>query len=386
MSEPRLPAHLPARLPARLPAQVTAWAPGRVNLIGEHTDYNAGLCLPVTIAAGTTARATRRPDDQWHLSSAQQDQTWIGRAGDAAPGAVTGWAAYAAGVLWALTEAGHDISGMDVEIDGRLPLGAGLSSSASLEAAVAVAACGLAGIDVDPVRPALVEVCRRAESEVVGAPTGGLDQSAVLLVEPGAALLLDFADGSAIDVALPVVEDGLALLVIDTRVAHAHATGSYSERRSECRRAARALGVDSLRASDEEAVAALIDPVLRRRARHVLSENARVSAVVDALEARDWTTIGALFTASHVSMCDDFEISCAELDVVVTAALGAGAYGARMTGGGFGGSAIALVPVERASAVSQAVDTAFARAGWRTPRHFDGTPSGPARLIEATAH
>ena len=358
-----------------------AWAPGRVNLIGEHTDYNQGLCLPVTIPAGTTVRATRRDDDQWRLLSAQQTDPWTGRVADAAPGRVSGWAAYAAGVLWALTEAGHDLPGMDVDIDGDVPLGAGLSSSASLEAAVAIAACKLAGLDLDrALRRDLVAICRRAESEVAGAPTGGLDQSAVLLVEPGAALLLDFADGSATNVPFPLADAGLRLIVIDTQVSHAHSSGGYGDRRAECEAAAVTLGVESLRAADETSVAALDDALLQRRARHVVTENARVLRTVLAVAADDWSIVGDLFDASHASMRDDFEISCAELDLAVEAAVATGALGARMTGGGFGGSAIALVPVERVDAVRQGVDAAFVRAGFRAPAHLDGTPSGPAVL------
>ena len=361
---------------------VEAWAPGRVNLIGEHTDYNDGLCLPVTIPVGTIARATRRDDGRWGVRSAQQADAWTGDAADAAPGSVSGWAAYAAGVLWALTEAGHDLPGMDVEVDGDVPLGAGLSSSASLEAAVAVAACTLAGIPLDEaLRRELVAVCQRAESEVAGAPTGGLDQSAVLLSEPDTALLLDFASGKADPVAFDPGSAGLQLIVVDTRVSHAHSDGGYGDRRTECAAAAAALSVASLRDADEASVAAMSDPVLRRRARHIVTENDRVEQTVTALAADDWREVGRLFAASHVSMRDDFEISCAELDLVVDTAVEAGALGARMTGGGFGGSAIALVPVERAAAVRLAVDAAFAAAGFRAPGHLDGTPSGAARVV-----
>lgn len=364
------------------PASARGWAPGRVNLIGEHTDYNDGLCLPVTIPVGTTAVATRRDDDRWSVRSAQQAEGWTGGRTDAAPGEVTGWAAYAAGVLWALAEAGHDLPGMDVELDGDVPLGAGLSSSASLEAAVAVVACALAGLELDGERRReLVAVCRRAESEVAGAPTGGLDQSAVLLSEPDAALLLDFASGSADPVPFDPGAAGLRLLVVDTRVSHAHSDGGYGDRRTECEAAAKALGVGSLRDADEAGVDAMSDPVLQRRARHILTENARVEQVVAALAADDWTAVGRLFTASHASMRDDFEISCPELDLVVATAIEAGALGARMTGGGFGGSAIALVPTERAAAARLAVDAAFVAAGFRSPGHLDGTPSGPARVL-----
>ncbi|MDO9457031.1 galactokinase [Nocardioides sp.] len=361
---------------------LTVRAPGRVNLIGEHTDYNAGLCLPVAIPAATTARATVLDQGPTRIASAQQDDTWSGVAADAAPGRVDGWAAYAAGVLWALEQAGYVIPPLDLALDSTVPLGAGLSSSASLEAAVAVAAVTAAGLDLDDdLRRALVEACRRAETEVAGAPTGGLDQSAVLLARDGHALLLDFADGSAEHVPVDVGAAGLQLLVVDTRVSHALTDGGYGSRRDQCEEAARRLGVGSLRESTPADVATLDDDLLRRRATHVVSENTRVEKAVHALRAGDWAELGRLFTASHLSLRDDFEVSCAELDLVVDTALQTGALGARMTGGGFGGSAIALVPAERADAVRRAVDVAFVRGGLAAPGHLDGTPSAGAAPV-----
>ncbi len=270
---------------------------------------------------------------------------------------------------------------LDLELDSTVPLGAGLSSSASLEAAVAVAAVALAGTDPDDVRAELVAACRRAENEVVGAPTGGLDQNAVLLARAGHALLVDFADGSTSHVPFDVGAAGLALLVVDTRVTHALTDGSYGSRREECAAAADRLGVATLRDADLDAVEALEDDLLRRRARHVVTENERVRSTVAALGRGDWTEVGRLLDASHRSMRDDFEISCVELDLVVSTAREAGAIGARMTGGGFGGSAIALVPAERADAVRLAVDTAFAAAGLAAPGHLDGTATDGAAVV-----
>ncbi|MCW2815725.1 MAG: galactokinase [Nocardioides sp.] len=356
-------------------------APGRVNLIGEHTDYNGGLCLPVAIPAATTARVSLRDGAVHRLVSAQQDEPWEGTAQDAAPGAVRGWAAYAAGVLWALAEAGHDVPALDLRLDSTVPLGAGLSSSASLEAAVAVAAVTATGRQLDDaLRVELVAACRRAETEVVGAPTGGLDQTAVVLAQAGHALLIDFDDGSTEQVPVDLAAAGLTLLVVDTRVSHDLTDGGYGSRREECEEAARRLGVPSLRSATPGSVAGLDDDVLRRRATHVVGEIARVEEAVDALRAGDWATVGRLFTTSHASLRDDFEVSCAELDLVVDTALQVGALAARMTGGGFGGSAIALVPAERADAVRRAVDTAFADRGLATPGHLDGTPSAGAAL------
>jgi galactokinase len=362
-----------------------ARAPGRVNLIGEHTDYNAGLCLPTALPHDTLARVVERPDGQVRLTSAQQPEPWVGTLDECGPGGPSGWVAYAVGVLWALREEGYDVpAGLDVEVSSTVPLGAGLSSSASLEVAVAVAAHGLTARPLDTAeRRRLVRVCRRAETEVVGAPTGGLDQSASLLCAADSALLLDFDDDSATPVPLGLGAAGLSVAVIDTRVAHALTDGGYGDRRRECEDAARALRLHTLREADAAAVAGLDDELLRRRARHVVTENERVRATVEAVAEADWQAVGALLDASHVSLRDDFEVSCPELDLAVAAAVDAGALGARMTGGGFGGSAIALVPSERVAAVRLAVDAAFASAGHAAPAHLDGTPSGPAALVSS---
>lgn len=356
-------------------------SPGRVNLIGEHTDYNDGLCLPLTIPYATTVTATSRADDTVSVTSRQQGEPWTGTLATTGPGDATGWATYAVGVLWALRQAGWDVPGVDLVVDSTVPIGAGLSSSAALECAVAVAVTGLVGRTLTPeLRHELVAVCRRAETEVAGAPTGGLDQSAVLLSSPGAALLIDFENGATRDVDLPLGDAGLTLVVSDTRVSHALTDGGYGDRRDDCERAAEALGLPSLRRATLPDLERLDEPRLRARARHVVTENARVEAAVAAIDAMDWSSLGDLLTASHDSLRDDYEVSCPELDLVVTAALESGALGARMTGGGFGGSAIALVPTARVDAVRRAVDVAFAAAGFAAPRHLDAGPSGPADL------
>jgi galactokinase len=328
-------------------------APGRVNLIGEHTDYNGGLALPFALDRSTRAVVTAREDDAVRIVSRQVDEAWSGTTADV--GSATGWAAYAAGVLWVLRQEGWELPGVDVEIDSTVPLGAGLSSSAALEVSVAVAVAGLLGRELTPaLRHDLVAVCRRAETEVAGAPTGGLDQTASLLCRADHALLIDFSDGSTRDVPLRLGAAGLAILVIDTRVHHRHADGGYADRRAECERG---------------------DP---RRLRHVRTENARVRDAVTALEGSDWVTLGGLLTASHRSLRDDFEVSAPELDTAVDAALAAGALGARMTGGGFGGSAIALVHRSETERVKADVVAAFARAGHGAPGFLLAEPSGPA--------
>ncbi len=360
-----------------------ARAPGRVNLIGEHTDYNGGLCLPIALPHDTVARATRRSDDVVRISSEQRPGPWTGTLEQCAPGGPSGWVAYVAGVLWALAEHGYDVPrGLDLHVASTVPIGAGLSSSASLEVSVAVAVHALAGYDLDLAeRRRLVEVCRRAETEVVGAPTGGLDQSASLLTEPDSALLLDFADGSAVPVRLGLAAAGLRVVVINTRVSHALTDGDYGARRRECEAAAGALGVPTLRSADVASLERLDDDLLRARARHVVNENARVERTVEAIGRADWSAVGELFIASHSSMRDDFAISCPELDLAVEVSLTAGAHGARMTGGGFGGSAIALVATERVGALRAAIDRAFERAGHVAPQHLDAPASASARVV-----
>jgi galactokinase len=366
-----------AREHGRSPDGVYA-APGRVNLIGEHLDYNGGRVLPVALPHACYVAAGRRADDLVTVRSLQADDAWEGRLDDVAPGAQTGFVAYVAGVLWALREDGFEVPGLDLVVDGRVPLGAGLSSSAALEVSVALAA----GVPHSPdVRERVVAACMRAENDVVGAPTGGMDQAIAAFATPGHALLIDFATGGRRDVPWDPASAGLSLLVLDTRVQHSLSDGSYGDRRSESAAAVEALGVDSLVGASRDAVEALDDATLRRRARHVVTEDARVGAAVDALEAGDYLTVGTLFTASHVSMRDDYEISCEELDVVVETALAAGATGARMTGGGFGGSAIALVPTDRVDLVERAVASAFVTRGWDLPAALEAPASGAAARI-----
>ncbi|NYD41800.1 galactokinase [Nocardioides panaciterrulae] len=362
---------------------VVGRAPGRVNLIGEHTDYNAGLCLPLALPHATYAAVAPREDDRVRIASRQVDQPWEGRLGALGGDSVSGWAAYVAGVLWALREAGHEVPGLDVYVDGTVPLGAGLSSSAALECSVAVAVAELLGLqDTPELRRDLVEACMRAETEVAGAPTGGMDQTVAMLAEAGAALLIDFADHTTRAVPLALEEAGLGLLVTDTRVSHALVDGGYAARRRDCEQAASELGLSSLRQADLTMLDRLDDERIRRRARHIVTEIDRVADTVSAVEAGDWPEVARHFLASHVSMRDDFEISCPELDTVVQTAVEAGALGSRMTGGGFGGSAISLVPLERLDAVVRAVDAAFVAASFRAPAHLRADPSSAAGLVQ----
>jgi len=367
-----------AGVPARVWAGVWA-APGRVNLIGEHTDYNDGLVLPFALAQRVLCAAARRADRRLVARSAQEPARVD--VLDPAPGSVDGWGAYPAGVVWALRAAGHDIGGLEVELDGDLPLGAGLSSSAAVSCAVALACNDLYGLCLD--RVALARVAQRAENDFVGAPVGIMDQMAVLHGTAGHAIFLDTRSLAVQPVPLRLAEHGLALLVVDTRAPHRLVDGEYAARRRSCEQAAAALGVAALRDATLASVAGLADAVLRRRARHVVTENARVLRVVEVLRSGgDPREIGPALTASHVSLRDDFAVSSVELDAAVHAALGAGAYGARMTGGGFGGCAIALVDAGAVPEVAEAVARAFAARGFGQPAAFVAAPSDGARRLQ----
>jgi galactokinase len=360
-------------------------APGRVNLIGEHTDYNDGFVLPFALAQGVRAAASPRDDGVLELRSHQApDAPAVARLDALAPGRPGGWAAYPAGVAWALLVAGSPVGGASIAIDADLERGAALSSSAALECATALALTELYGLSVD--RRELAELARRAENEFVGVPSGIMDQSASLLCERGHALLLDCRSGEASAVPLDLAAVGLVLLVIDTQVRHALSDGRYAERRRSCEDAARALGVASLRDVTDapdgiDRVEHLGDPVLRRRARHVVTENARVLETVGLLRVGEATRIGPLLTASHASLRDDFEISWPQADATVEAAIGSGALGARMTGGGFGGSVIALVPAPRDGDVRAGIQDAYATRGWKPPRFLDALPSAGAHRL-----
>ncbi len=340
-----------------------------MNLIGEHVDYNGGRCLPMALTQCTRATVTPRDDDGVHVTSGTR--VWKGTLdglADADP-----WALYVTGVLQAL----EVDRGVDVEVSSDVPIGAGLSSSAALECSVAVAvneAFGLGRSDED-----LVRACVRAEQEYVGAPTGGLDQAISVYAEPEHALLLDFATGAREQVPFDPAAHGLALLVVDTKVSHELTDGGYGSRRDAAWEAAKRLGLEHLAQAGSDDLDGLPEPLLRR-ARHVVSEVALVDAFVEALRADDWDAIGPLMVASHVSLRDDYEVSCEELDVAVDVARETGAIGARMTGGGFGGSAIALVPVERVGAVQTAVSTAFVARGWGQPAFIVAEPGRGARV------
>jgi galactokinase len=363
-------------------------APGRVNLIGEHTDYNEGFVLPFAIPHRTVAAVGTRDDGRIRVASTFADDavevaldelTSMFPTPTGSQPAVPEWAAYSLGVAWALQLAGAAGRGVDIAISSEVPVGAGLSSSAAIEGATASALNDLwkAGLD----RVALARIGRRAENEAVGAPTGIMDQMASMLGEPDEAIFLDCRSLEAQTVPVGAAASGLAILVMDTRVEHAHSSGGYGERRASCEKGAAVMGVSSLRdvsMADLPRAEELMDDVTFRRVRHIVTENQRVLDTVRVLREQGARAIGELLVASHASMRDDFEISVPELDTAVEAALAAGAIGARMTGGGFGGAAIALIEQSAVDAVSTAVEDAFAHAGFTAPHLFTVVPAAGA--------
>ena len=357
-------------------------APGRVNLIGEHTDYNLGFVLPFAINRRTIVALGPREDSVIRVASEFADEVAEIAIAELAPERLHGWSAYPLGVAWALGQFGADLAavpGVDLYISSTVPVGAGLSSSAAIESAVAVALNDVWQLGFD--RQTLAKVGQLAENKAVGAPTGIMDQSASLLGQEDHAVFLDCRSLESSLVPLGFAEAGLELLIIDTGVSHSHATGGYAARRASCEEGARILEVASLRdlsVDDLPRARNLLDEETYRRVRHVVTENQRVLDTVEALRTGGPLTIGELLDASHVSMRDDFEISVPELDLAVETAQTAGAIGARMTGGGFGGAAIALVPAAGISRIQVAIDGAFAEHGFAQPTMFTVTAAGGA--------
>ncbi|WP_375540286.1 galactokinase [Nocardia sp. XZ_19_385] len=360
-------------------------APGRVNIIGEHTDYNGGYCLPMALPQVVRCTAMPRTDGLVRVGSQQHpgERVEVAVAG-LAEAPVKGWARYPLGVVYEYHRRGHRIPGVDLELDGSVPIGAGLSSSAAIECSVAIALRDLFELSVSDAD--LIDIANKAENDYVGAPTGTLDQTASIRCRAGHALFLDAGTGETAQVPFDLAAARLSLLIVDTNTPHALVDGEYARRRRECEAAAAELGVARLRdVTDVRAVAALTDPVLRRRARHVVSENARVLAVVEALrDGRDPRTIGPILTAAHTSLRDDFMVSTAQLDTAVDAALDAGAHGARMVGGGFGGSIIALIDAAAKDRVVTEIETRFRAAFFADPRAFVAIPSAGAHRVDQT--
>jgi galactokinase len=372
--------------PAEQQAPSVWRAPGRVNLIGEHTDYNDGFVLPLAIAQGCTATVSRLDEPVLEIVSAQREAPVEIALDELEPGVLgedDQWAGYAAGVAWAIRQRGHQLPGLSIGVDGDVPSGAGLSSSAALECSVAAALNDQLGLGLD--RSELVALARQAENDFVGAPTGGMDQLASIFGEQDRVLLCDMRTLEVEPVPFELAAAGLDLLVIDTKAPHQLTDGLYGERRTACEQAARELGVPALRDVTledlSEAMDRLSDETLRKRARHVITENDRTLACADLLRTGQLRQIGPLLTASHESMRDDFEITVPEVDLAFEVLLAFGALGARMTGGGFGGCVIALMEPAQARAAAIAVAAAFSGRNYREPVSFTVTAAaGTHRL------
>jgi galactokinase len=357
-------------------AQVIAEAPGRVNLIGEHIDYSEGFVLPFAIADRTFALIATNGEGVVRIASQQRkNRIFTIDIKDVKPGSTGDWEKYVLGVLWTL-----DITtGVDILVDGHVPSGAGLSSSAALECSVAVGLNSLCQLNKS--LEELARATQKAENDYVGMPCGIMDQSVSLMAREGSALLLDCRDLSTESVPFDVASAGLELLIIDTQAHHALVDGGYAERRASCESVAAKLGISSMRHLTMDALDARKSDVTETeyiRARHAVTEIQRVKDAVAALRANDFTTLGRLINESHISLRDDYTVSCPELDVAVDASLEAGALGSRMVGGGFGGSAIALIQAEQIESVKEAIKKAYGEKGFKAPRFFTSLPSAGA--------
>ena len=361
---------------------IGVWAaPGRVNLIGEHTDYNDGYVMPFALAQRVLIAAAPRDDGTWSVTSLNNDSTETFRGADLQPG-MTGWQAYVAGVVWALEEAGYRVGGADLVLTSDVPEGAGLSSSAALECAVLTALADLNDLDIAGLERA--KLARRSENAFVGAPTGLMDQAASTLCTTGHALFFDCRTDDAEQVRFDTASAGLEVLVLDTKTPHALVDSEYAARRASCEEAAQLLGVPALRdvTNLDAALDQLPDTVIRRRVRHVVTENARVLEAVTVLRAGRIADLAPLLDASHASMRDDFEITVPQVDLAVEVARASGALGARMTGGGFGGCIIALVPAGDVERIGGEIARGFADAGYGPPAHFAARPSAGAQRLQ----
>lgn len=357
-------------------AEVLAEAPGRVNLIGEHIDYSEGFVLPFAIADRTYAAIARNSDGLVRIASQQRkNRIFTIDISDVKPGSAGDWEKYVLGVIWTL-----DIStGVDILVDGHVPSGAGLSSSAALECSVAVGLNALFSLGKS--LEDLARATQKAENDYVGMPCGIMDQSVSLMGREGSALLLDCRDLSTESVPFDVASQGLELLIIDTQAHHALVDGGYAERRASCESVAAKFAIPSMRNLTMNLLNARkseITDVEYIRARHAVTEIARVKDAVAALKASDFATLGRLINESHISLRDDYTVSCPELDVAVDASLAAGALGSRMVGGGFGGSAIALIKADQIESVKEAIKRAYAEHGFKAPRFFTSLPSAGA--------
>jgi galactokinase len=361
--------------------EIISEAPGRVNLIGEHVDYCDGFVMPFAISDRTYAAINRRSDRKIRIASAQRPGEIIESSLDhLSPDEAGDWERYILGVIWAFGD--RITTGLDILVDGRVALGAGLSSSAALECSIAIALNQLFAVDFS--LPKLARLAQRSENDYVGMPCGIMDQSVSLMAQAGNALLLDCRDLSTEQIPFDLASSGLELLVIDTRAHHALVDGGYAERRASCESAAAKLGVKALRdcsISQLESSREKLTELEYMRAEHVVNDIARVHQCVEQLKCADFKSVGEILTQSHASLRDRFEISCPELDLAVATALANNSLGGRMIGGGFGGSAIALFKVADIEPAKVAIAAAFKAAGFTEPRFFTSLPSSGAAVI-----
>ena len=353
-------------------------APGRVNLIGEHIDYSDGFVLPFAIQARTYCALRIRSDERIRVATNQHKRDiFESSISELKPQTGPVWSRYILGVLWAL---GVKV-GVEILVDSEVPSGAGLSSSAALECSVAIALNH--HLELGRSLTELARITQRAENEFVGVPCGIMDQSISLMGRAGHALLLDCRDLSTRQIKVDFESNNLKLLIVDTRAHHALVDGGYAERRAQCESVAKALGVRAMRdlsLGELEAARTRLPDVNYKRARHAVTEISRVLEAVKVLEADDFSNFGDLLTKSHQSLRDDYNVSCPELDLAVDTALSLGALGARMVGGGFGGSAIALIRSDDAAKVALGIEQAFEKRGFSSPRFFDSLPGDGARV------
>ena len=361
-------------------ADIIAAAPGRVNLIGEHIDYSDGFVLPFAIKDQTYAAIKVRHDRKVRIASVQRRHKIVEVNLDSVkPGLKGEWERYPLSVVWAL---GID-KGLDIMIDGHVPLGAGLSSSAALECSVATALNHLFSLGFS--LEELARLTQKGENEYVGVPCGIMDQSVSLMAHAGSALLLDCRDLTTRNIVFDVASSGLELLIIDTQAHHSLTDGGYAQRRASCESAVAKLGITSLRDLSLDQLQSsrqLLSETEFIRARHAVTEMKRVLDSVQALETKNFLALGKLLNQSHASLRDDYSVSCPELNAAVDATIAAGALGARMVGGGFGGSAIALIHKAHTQETIAAVEKAFKNQGFKAPRFFTSLPSQGAQIIQ----
>ena len=363
--------------------QIIASAPGRVNLIGEHVDFLDGFVLPFAISNSTSVAIAKTNSNQIRTASLQKKGLVSTiTCADIAPKTGEAWTRYPIGVLWALGIDSGITSGIDILIDGQVPLGAGLSSSAALECAIAIAINELFKLGLTP--PELALAAQRAENVYVGMPCGIMDQSVSLMATAGNALLLDTRDLSIEHIPFDIAPHGLELLVIDTQVHHALVDGGYAERRASCEKAISDLGITSLRdisIADFVARKSELDEKTYLRAFHGVTEMQRVLDAVALLKAGDFLGFGEIVTAAHVSLRDNYTVSSPELNLAVDTAIKFGALGSRMIGGGFGGSAIALIKAKDSDLIKSEIKDQFMKSRFKSPRFFSALPSAGAAII-----